>query len=82
MRQLRKEETDARERLLQEVEEVIKLKWPGCSVQPFGSYFSGLSIFLSDVDVTVLDLSLESTSEDESEEGGEQGHQVGREPLR
>ncbi len=45
---------NARGRLVKEVEEAVKVLWPEAVVQPFGSFFSDMSTFLSDVDVTVL----------------------------
>ena len=44
----------SRERLLQELCEVIRIKFPSAAVNAFGSYAADLSIFLSDLDVSII----------------------------
>lgn len=45
---------------MKEIGDIVQTKWPPpVKVQTFGSFFSGLSIFLSDVDITILGLGLD-----------------------
>jgi hypothetical protein len=41
------------------VKDVITSKWDGAVMQPFGSYPVGLSIFLSDIDVSILGMGVD-----------------------
>lgn len=52
----------SRERFLQELCEVIRLKFPSASVNAFGSFAADLSIFLSDLDVSIVFPSPETPS--------------------
>jgi hypothetical protein len=38
--------------------EAIRCKWPGAEVRPFGSYPAGLSVYSSDLDLTILGIEL------------------------
>jgi hypothetical protein len=53
---LHPEEKVCRQHLIAQVTEIVKVKWPDANVQPFGSFPAGLSNFLSDIDLTILDL--------------------------
>lgn len=55
-------EVQARENLLRDIEEAVLTKWPDASVQTFGSFSAGLSIFLSDVDVSILNVGIEHST--------------------
>ena len=57
--QLEQVEVDARQNLLFDVKDVITSKWDGAVMQPFGSYPVGLSIFLSDIDVSILGMGVD-----------------------
>ena len=57
--QLEQVEVDARQNLLFDVKDVITSKWDGAIMQPFGSYPVGLSIFLSDIDVSILGMGVD-----------------------
>ena len=41
------------------MKDIITSKWDGAVVQPFGSYPVGLSIFLSDIDVSILGMGVD-----------------------
>eukprot|EP01038_Epipyxis_sp_PR26KG_P008473 gene8473-11455_t len=60
---LKKHEKDARESLLLDIQETIKSKLPDCVIQLFGSYSVGLSTFLSDIDISILEVGV---SDDEN----------------
>ena len=52
-------EENARKNLLYDVNDVITSKWSDSVMQPFGSYPVGLSIFLSDIDVSILGMGVD-----------------------
>ena len=58
-RQLDQTEIHARQNLLFDLKDVITSKWGGAIMQPFGSYPVGLSIFLSDIDVSILGMGVD-----------------------
>ncbi len=53
---MRPEEELCRQIVVEDIRSAICAKFPGAVVSPFGSYASALSIFSSDVDLTVLGL--------------------------
>lgn len=53
--------------MIEDVRELVAAKWPPpVGIQIFGSYHSGLSIFLSDIDITILGLGVGADSEAKS----------------
>ena len=48
-----------RESMLQEITEVLRCKWADCEVMQFGSYPAGLSVFVSDIDISILGLGVD-----------------------
>jgi hypothetical protein len=53
------QEEASRKNLLYDVQDVVTSKWGHSAVQPFGSYPVGLSIFLSDIDVSILGMGVD-----------------------
>lgn len=53
---------DARRNLLSDLKEAILVKWPAAQVTTFGSYSAGLSIFMSDLDVSILNVGIEHSA--------------------
>jgi DNA polymerase sigma len=53
------QEEASRKNLLYDVQDVVTSKWSHSAVQPFGSYPVGLSIFLSDIDVSILGMGVD-----------------------
>ncbi len=54
---MQNEEINCRNDLIHHIQEIVKAKWPNAVVQSFGSYPAGLSTFLSDIDITILEIS-------------------------
>ena len=63
-------EENARKNTLHDVNDVITSKWGNSVIQPFGSYPVGLSIFLSDIDVSILGMGVddEKTTQKDSQQ--------------
>ena len=63
-------EENARKNTLYDVNDVITSKWGDSVIQPFGSYPVGLSIFLSDIDVSILGMGVddEKTTQKDSQQ--------------
>lgn len=57
--QLDDNEKYLRESMLMELLELVKCKWPQCDFMQFGSYPAGLSVFVSDIDISILGLGLD-----------------------
>mmetsp|Transcript_20344 Transcript_20344/g.29212 ORF Transcript_20344/g.29212 Transcript_20344/m.29212 type:complete len:631 (+) Transcript_20344:50-1942(+) len=66
-------ELKARECVLRDLSDAVSAKFPDALVRPFGSYVAGLSIFLSDVDITILGLGVGGNEEEEEEDIVESG---------
>jgi hypothetical protein len=55
-------EVNARVQMLRDIECVAKALWPDSMTHSFGSFPLGLSVFLSDVDMSILNVGLETTN--------------------
>ncbi len=85
------DEIQCRLTLIEDIADVIHAKFPSSSVEPFGSYCSNLSTFLSDIDISIEGKASKDTSlhhsdaeddHDEGDEGDDDGEYDGDETLR
>jgi len=56
---LTRRETDLRETVVKDLTDAILCKWPRAKVKVFGSYPSGLSIFSSDLDISLQNMGVD-----------------------
>lgn len=50
--------------MLKDLEDALSVRWPKAELRPFGSFPAYLSIFLSDLDVTVYGLGVDGSADD------------------